>query len=873
MKHIPVFLSSDNSYAPFVATTMASVCANTASFVDFYVLDGGIDAANKEKIARQKFANFSLEFIRINTDEVFRNFRNIGHFSISAYSRFLIPQLKPQIDRAVYSDIDIIALGDITEMYEQGLDSFALGAVFTEGQAPLLKNKNLPILRKNMHISENHSFFCSAELLLDCRKWRADRITEKLFAIERQYRQVLLTADQDILNKYFDSNYKMLEDRFCIGNRSTFWCKKYDVDRSAYLRNKPVIRHFAGPLKPWHLDKITFDGQIIDYDNFNDFWHYAEMTAFYAELRRDYDLNYDKRLQALQTTITSKNTVEKMAPATVAPITTRSIDPQFFTACNIRPDIIDLLKRGVKFPHPVGIVINEYAKIGDGTIIRQNVTVGSRGSPLFRKKMFPPDGHPTIGKKVDICAGAVVLGNITVGDNAIIGANAVVTHDVPENAIVAGAPARVIGWNIPNAADKTLVVKTVSTPASVETPPPFLRVPRTGDAPFDEKINRVFARLQDDESRYLFVKRLDFWYDGHQLHLDNLIKMALISRFKENRRAELLRDAAPIILCFPPPSAPENIDAALRLLPCWEKMFGIKIAGIWHEKCGGGQPSVPHISTAELLRDYRGATLVFMANDAASALPAFDYLSQNGFKPEQFFAFLGTPSPFVDYGFLGKAYFDLPELTPAPEEIFIAAGACASGAAILDFVAFTGGNYRKIYAIEPDAARAQNLRQNLADLGIERVELIDRALWNESVSAAPETDALEKLQTDGAAKNAAITRGLARVASIRQGLSPSADADDAKIPPNSIDALINAAPSAERITRIKIDVGTAGADALAGAAATLRRDKPQLAIALSHHTDDVVNLSAAVLDLVPEYRLFIRHYSYTAANTVLYAVI
>jgi hypothetical protein len=70
-----------------------------------------------------------------------------------------------------------------------------------------------------------------------------------------------------------------------------------------------------------------------------------------------------------------------------------------------------------------------------------------------------------------------------------------------------------------------------------------------------------------------------------------------------------------------------------------------------------------------------------------------------------------------------------------------------------------------------------------------------------------------------------------------------------------------------------LDVGAAGAEALSGAAATIRRDKPQLAIALSHRTDDVVNLSAAVLDLVPEYRLFIRHYSYTAADTVLYAVI
>ena len=50
MYRIPIFLSSDNNYAPFVATTIASICDNTKSFCDFYILDGGIEEENKEKI-------------------------------------------------------------------------------------------------------------------------------------------------------------------------------------------------------------------------------------------------------------------------------------------------------------------------------------------------------------------------------------------------------------------------------------------------------------------------------------------------------------------------------------------------------------------------------------------------------------------------------------------------------------------------------------------------------------------------------------------------------------------------------------------------------------------------------------------------------
>lgn len=78
-------------------------------------------------------------------------------------------------------------------------------------------------------------------------------------------------------------------------------------------------------------------------------------------------------------------------------------------------------------------------KIGQGTTIWQNVTIGSgkgEGDNIW----------PKIGKNCKIYTGAVVIGNITVGDGAVIGANAVVTKDVPPNAVVGGVPAKVIKY-------------------------------------------------------------------------------------------------------------------------------------------------------------------------------------------------------------------------------------------------------------------------------------------------------------------------------------------------------------------------------------------------------------------------------------------
>ncbi len=105
------------------------------------------------------------------------------------------------------------------------------------------------------------------------------------------------------------------------------------------------------------------------------------------------------------------------------------------TGIEVRPPA--MIGNHVQFVHGQGIVIGATAVIGDGTRILQQVSVGNNG---ITEEM------PTIGEQVSLMAGAKVIGPITVGDRAVVGANAVVTHEVPPGAIVAGSPARVIGW-------------------------------------------------------------------------------------------------------------------------------------------------------------------------------------------------------------------------------------------------------------------------------------------------------------------------------------------------------------------------------------------------------------------------------------------
>ena len=84
----------------------------------------------------------------------------------------------------------------------------------------------------------------------------------------------------------------------------------------------------------------------------------------------------------------------------------------------------------------IGVVIHSKAQIGNYCSIGQQVTIGGGNS------RYP--GLPIIGNHVRISKGAIVFGGITIGDNAIIGANAVVNKPVPDNAVVAGVPAKII---------------------------------------------------------------------------------------------------------------------------------------------------------------------------------------------------------------------------------------------------------------------------------------------------------------------------------------------------------------------------------------------------------------------------------------------
>ncbi|MCK5892995.1 MAG: serine O-acetyltransferase [Endozoicomonadaceae bacterium] len=105
--------------------------------------------------------------------------------------------------------------------------------------------------------------------------------------------------------------------------------------------------------------------------------------------------------------------------------------------------------------HGMGVVIGETAEIGDDVTIYQGVTLGS----LILKR---GKRHPTLGNGVIVGAGAKVLGSLTVGDNARVGSNAVVTEVVPESATVVGIPGRIVRKYVVDEAPRQTMAGTMN---------------------------------------------------------------------------------------------------------------------------------------------------------------------------------------------------------------------------------------------------------------------------------------------------------------------------------------------------------------------------------------------------------------------------
>lgn len=262
--NIPIFLSSDNNYAPLIGTLIISICKNTKHFCNFFILDGGISNENKEKITKiqDSYSNYDIEFIQINNAEIFKDIIPKRNRPLSLYSRLLIPYIKHEFDKVIYLDVDLILLDDIIRLFSIDISNKSIAAV-----PETLNNDYLDNRRKTLNISSTHTLFNSGVLLINCKKWKIKYEINDFLKIEKKYHEKIAHNDQDILNICFENDYHELSYQY----NYDFFCS------FKFCSNDIIIRHFNG-IKPYEFNPNTISSLVPYCDVF---WEIAHESPFY----------------------------------------------------------------------------------------------------------------------------------------------------------------------------------------------------------------------------------------------------------------------------------------------------------------------------------------------------------------------------------------------------------------------------------------------------------------------------------------------------------------------------------------------------------------------------------------------------------------
>ena len=185
-------------------------------------------------------------------------------------------------------------------------------------------------------------------------------------------------------------------------------------------------------------------------------------------------------------------------------------------------------------------------------------------------------------------------------------------------------------------------------------------------------------------------------------------------------------------------------------------------------------------------------------------------------------------------------YFDLPDISFTDNEVFIDAGGF-NGDTSRYFVDRVDGKYEQIYVFEPDMKQAKECKNNLADL--ENIVVIQKATWDK--------------------------KEILNFVTVGEG----SHIEQNELATNSIETItIDEVLNGDKATYIKMDVEGAEYKSLIGAQNTIKKYYPKLAISVYHKRDDIWKIPMLLLKYNPNYKFYLRMYSFTGNDTVLYAL-
>ena len=283
MNKINLFFAIDDNYCPFLSSAVHSILknANKEYRYDIYVLHNGINENNQDIIKAQIMNDASIEFVDMlkfismkeKLDVLADKLVTRDYYTKTTYYRLFIPNMFPNLDKALYLDVDIIVPGDISELYNTDLGDNLVGAV------PDMAVQNTPVFIdyvENALGVKAEKYFNAGILLMNLKEMREWNFEEKFIELLGKY-SFRVAQDQDYLNVICKGHVVFIDETW---NEMPL---PVEIERPA----KPSLIHYNLSFKPWRIDGVLYEEV---------FWNYARKTSFIYDILET-KRSYTKEMQ------------------------------------------------------------------------------------------------------------------------------------------------------------------------------------------------------------------------------------------------------------------------------------------------------------------------------------------------------------------------------------------------------------------------------------------------------------------------------------------------------------------------------------------------------------------------------------------------
>lgn len=257
---IPVILSADNNYAPYMYVTMFSILENAApgTFYDFFLMvPSAFSAENTTKINSLK-NKYKCDIHFLDMKDAFSDLKmQIQHITSPTYYRLLAGDLLPKnYAKCIYLDVDIVVCQDLAELFNINLrDNYVAGvraAAYFDKAAENANRLGLPNI---------DNYINAGMMIMNLKKIRKDNMTAKFMDLTKNNYS---SQDQDVVNVACHGKIKILPLKYnfmtkYIGRFDTISANVYPVDEIQEAQKNPTIIHYADKIKPWQQIRTSYD--------------------------------------------------------------------------------------------------------------------------------------------------------------------------------------------------------------------------------------------------------------------------------------------------------------------------------------------------------------------------------------------------------------------------------------------------------------------------------------------------------------------------------------------------------------------------------------------------------------------------------------